>query len=121
KHVLRCDFCSACRTTSSLASFDDDHPPPYAILSHNWTEGQEVTYNELVAGAGKNNSGYAKLRFCGRQAARDGLQYFLVDTCCIDKSGSQELNTAINSMFRWYQRAAKCYVYLADISMLEEV
>jgi hypothetical protein len=85
-----------------LTSFDDDHPPPYAILSHTWTEGHEVTYDELLAGASKNKLGYAKLRFCGEQAAADGIQYFWVDTCCINKSTSNELSTAINSMFRWY-------------------
>lgn len=105
-----------------LVSFnDDDNVPPYAILSHTWMEGQEVTYNELVAGTGKDKSGYDKIRFCGRRAEADGLQYFWVDTCCIDKSTSHELSTAINSMFRWYQRASKCYVYLSDVVVPEEV
>ena len=27
-----------------------------------------------------------------------------------------ELGAAINSMFRWYQNAARCYVYLSDVS-----
>jgi hypothetical protein len=104
-----------------LVSFNDENPPPYAILSHTWTEGEEVTYNELVAGTGKDKTGYDKIRFCGRRAAADGLQYFWVDTCCIDKSNSQELSAAINSMFRWYQRASKCYVYLSDVVVPEEV
>jgi hypothetical protein len=26
-----------------------------------------------------------------------------------------ELTKAINSMFRWYRNAAKCYVYMADV------
>jgi hypothetical protein len=39
-----------------------------------------------------------------------------VDTCCIDKSNNTELSEAINSMFRWYRNAAKCYVYLSDVS-----
>jgi hypothetical protein len=39
-----------------------------------------------------------------------------VDTCCIDKSNAVELQEAINSMFRWYQNAVKCYVYLSDVS-----
>lgn len=90
-----------------LTSFNDDLAPPYAILSHTWTIDQEVTYNELLAGAGTDKLGYAKIRFCGEQAAADSLKYFWVDTCCIDKSKSDELNTAINSMFRWYQCAAK--------------
>jgi hypothetical protein len=88
--------------------------PPYAILSHTWGP-EEVTYGEICAGTGSNKSGYEKIRFCGQQAARDGLQYFWVDTCCIDKSNSVELSEAIISMFRWYHNAAKCYVYLEDV------
>jgi hypothetical protein len=104
-----------------LVSFNNGDPPPYAILSHTWTEGQEVTYNELVAGTGKDKTGYDKIRFCGGRAAADNLKYFWVDTCCIDKSISHELSTAINSMFRWYQRASKCYVYLSDVVVPKEV
>jgi hypothetical protein len=104
-----------------LISVDDDNPPPYAILSHTWfvtqTENHEVTYDELVAGLRKDKAGYEKIRFCGERAAADGLTYFWVDTCCIDKSTSNELSSAINSMFRWYQRADKCYVYLSDVSV----
>ncbi|KAF2706144.1 kinesin light chain 1 [Pleomassaria siparia CBS 279.74] len=104
-----------------LVSFNDDEIPPYAILSHTWTEDQEVTYNELMAGTGKEKTGYAKIRFCSERAAADGLEYFWVDTCCIDKSTSHELSTAINSMFLWYKRAFKCYVYLSDVVVPEEV
>ncbi|KAH7380407.1 kinesin light chain 1 [Phaeosphaeria sp. MPI-PUGE-AT-0046c] len=104
-----------------LIRVDADNPPPYAILSHTWTEGQEVTYHELMAGTGTHKDGYEKIRFCGEQAASDRLEYFWVDTCCINKSTSDELSTAINSMFRWYQRATKCYVYLSDVSLPGEV
>ena len=104
-----------------LITFSDDLAPPYAILSHTWTDGQEVTYHELLAGTGAEKRGYAKIRFCGERAAADNLGYFWVDTCCIDKSTSDELSTAINSMFRWYQRAVRCYVYLTDVSVPEEV
>ncbi|KAL5318896.1 hypothetical protein ACEPPN_013964 [Leptodophora sp. 'Broadleaf-Isolate-01'] len=92
----------------------------YAILSHTWTDGQEVTYQDLISGAGNSKSGYDKIKFCGEQATRDGLQYFWVDTCCIDKSDPAELSKAINSMFRWYRNAKKCYVYLADVSRTSE-
>jgi hypothetical protein len=104
-----------------LNSFDDESPPPYAILSHTWAEGQEVTYSELVAGTGKDKTSYDKILFCERQAEADGLQYFWIDTCCIDKSSSHELSTAINSMFHWYQRASKCYVYLSDVAVPDEI
>lgn len=99
----------------SLVAFVSDDIPPYAILSHRWGA-EEVTFKDLADGTCKNNAGYGKIRFCGEQARRDGLQYFWVDTCCIDKSNSTELAEAINSMFRWYRNAAKCYVYLSDVS-----
>ena len=87
----------------------------FAILSHTWGA-EEVTFRDLIDGTGKGKAGYRKLQFCGEQARRDGLQYFWVDTCCIDKSNSTELQEAINSMFHWYRNAAKCYVYLPDVS-----
>jgi hypothetical protein len=99
-----------------LTAFEDDKIPPYAILSHTWVEGQEVTFEDLRAGTGKDKRGNKKIRFCGEQARRDGLQYFWVDTCCIDKANRAELSSSINSMFRWYQKATRCYVYLSDVS-----
>ena len=51
-----------------------------------------------------------------KQAAADGLEYFWIDTSCIDKKSAVELSAAINSMFRWYQNAVRCYVYLSDVS-----
>lgn len=92
----------------------DDAIPPYAILSHTWGS-QEVTFEDMVKDSGRSKIGYEKIKFCGEQAARDGLQYFWVDSCCIDKSNSQELQEAITSMFRWYQRARKCYVHLSNV------
>ena len=94
-----------------------DNIPPYAILSHTWGEdNEEVTFQDLTQGIGKSKAGYRKIRFCGKQAARDGLQYVWIDSCCIDKSSSTELSEALNSMFRWYREAAQCYVYLSDVS-----
>ena len=97
----------------------DDPIPPYAILSHTWDEGQEVTFKDLMDGTGKSKTGYNKIRFCGQQAKLDSLQHFWVDTCCINKSNSAELQKAINSMFRWYRNATRCYVYLSDVSTMK--
>jgi hypothetical protein len=94
--------------------FADKIPQKYAILSHTW-EAEEVTFEDLQNETGMKKAGYQKIRFCGEQARRDGLQYFWVDTCCIDKSSSAELTEAINSMFRWYCESTKCYVYLLDV------
>ncbi|KAF2446873.1 ankyrin, partial [Karstenula rhodostoma CBS 690.94] len=99
-----------------LTRFDDEGIPSYAILSHTWgVDAEEVTFEDLMNGTGKNKPGYRKIRFCAEQANLDGLQYFWIDTCCIDKRSSTELSEAINSMYRWYQNANVCYAYLADV------
>jgi hypothetical protein len=100
-----------------ITSFDNNALPSYAILSHTWgLDSEEVTFADLAKGDSEHKPGYTKIRFCGEQAQQDGLQYFWVDTCCIDKSDKAELSLAIQSMFRWYQNATKCYVYLSDVS-----
>lgn len=106
-------FDSSGRLTST--DFGRKPIPPYAILSHTWGD-DEFLFEDLVNNTGKSKAGYEKILFCGEQAARDHVQYFWVDTCCIDKWNLRELSNAINSMFRWYKNAAKCYAFLSDIS-----
>ncbi|KAI0126350.1 vegetative incompatibility protein HET-E-1 [Xylariales sp. AK1849] len=99
-----------------VGPFPSQDLPPFAILSHTWGEADdEVDFQDIIGKKGKDKPGYQKILFCGRQAKRDGLDYFWVDTCCIDKASFQELLTAINYMFLWYSTAQKCYVYLADV------
>ena len=90
--------------------------PRYAILSHTWgPASEEVTFKDLIEGTGKEKPGYRKLTYCREQTVRDGLEYFWVDTCCIDKTSSAELSEAINSMWRWYVNSEVCYAYLTDV------
>ena len=104
----------------SLTLFIGVKIPRYAILSHTWeADNQEVTYQDLMSNRGQTKTGYKKILFCRSQAQKHGLQYFWIDSCCIDKSSSAELTEAINSMFRWYKNASKCYVYFSDVSANE--
>ena len=62
----------------------------------------------------KQRQGYQKILKTAQIAKEKGYDYFWIDTCCIDKTSSAELQEAINSMWRWYQRSAYCLVYLED-------
>ncbi|CAJ0550995.1 Ff.00g109250.m01.CDS01 [Fusarium sp. VM40] len=92
--------------------------PQYAILSHTWGDDeitfQDITQQSLVQL--KTRKSFSKIQGCCTQARRDALGYVWIDTCCIDKSSSAELSEAINSMFKWYQQAMLCYVFLNDFS-----
>ena len=96
-----------------------DGIPKYAILSHTWgADAEEVTFEDMINGTGEDKPGYEKIRFCGEQARQDGLLYFWIDTCCINKRNDAELSRSINNMFRWYRNATRCYVYLSDVPSL---
>ena len=110
--------------TLKLELFHGESVPPYAILSHRW-RADEVLYQDLADRADdpevKARIGYQKIRNTCEQALEDGLDYVWIDTCCIDKRSSAELSEAINSMFRWYWRAQKCYAYLDDVGRLSRL
>jgi Heterokaryon incompatibility protein (HET) len=99
--------------------FCDNAIPSYVIVSHVWGAGldsEEVTFQDMVEGTGRDKAGFKKIQFCRNQVVKDGFKYFWMDTACINKSSSTELQESINSMFRWYQNSARCYVYLSDVS-----
>lgn len=55
--------------------------------------------------------------FYTNQARKDRLDYYWVNSCCINKVNLSELLKAMTSMFQWYQDVAKCYVYLSNVSV----
>ena len=97
--------------------YGEDNVPPYAILSHRCLQpdAAEPTFQDLWRGLGQEKPGHKKIEFCGEQAERDGLKYFWVDTCCITRENHNEHQHALRSMFHWYRRSEKCYVYLNDV------
>ncbi|KAI0201055.1 hypothetical protein F4808DRAFT_137595 [Astrocystis sublimbata] len=122
----------------SLEMVEVHEEPPvtdYAILSHTWGS-EEVTFEDAqtlrqidwsqglsppssqttsqVAAAIRRKKGFGKIRGTAAVAAQMGYKFIWIDTCCIDKKSSAELSEAINSMYRWYQKASICLAYLED-------
>lgn len=89
--------------------------PPYIILSHRWeNEDEEVTLQDFMAGTAQAKYGYRKIEELCRIARSHHCEWVWLDTCCIDKTNSVELNEAINSMYNWYQNSVLCVAYLFD-------
>ncbi|OAF99941.1 HET-domain-containing protein [Paraphaeosphaeria sporulosa] len=100
-----------------LTDFRGKTIPPYAILSHRWSD-SEILLEDIASGVYKDRQdGYQKLEFCAKQATQDNLQFFWIDTCCIDRWDLHERSKSINSMFQWYKNATRCYVFLSDVSL----
>ncbi|CAI6339354.1 unnamed protein product [Periconia digitata] len=86
----------------------------YSILSHTWHK-NEVLYGPLSDYKDpKYEEGMKKILGACKIALRDQFKHIWIDTCCIDKKSSAELSEAINSMYTWYSKAKRCYVYLKD-------
>ncbi|KAG6368962.1 hypothetical protein INS49_003181 [Diaporthe citri] len=109
----------------------------YAILSHTW--GRPGDYEDIVfedipssetfarfldeatqlkqwqRAINKKKAGFSKIANACRVARGMKLKYIWIDSCCIDKSNSAELNQSINSMFRWYKNSDRCIAYLEDL------
>lgn len=94
---------------------DASRRPRYAILSHRWVDGHEVTFEDMQRAHRHFMPAWPKITSCCQQALADDLEYVWVDTCCIDKNSSAELSEAINSMYMWYSDAERCYAYLNDV------
>lgn len=106
-----------------LRSFSAGQTPEYAILSHTWGPAEdEVVFEDVKNDTAHLKKGYDKVLQSCRLAAWQGYDYIWVDTCCIDKTSSAELQEAICSMYKWYKNAAICYVYLEDyLNTLDEL
>ena len=92
--------------------------PRYAILSHTW-QVEEMQFSDMTKPVEQRKAsvGYQKILKCCAQASFDDCAYVWIDTCCINSDSSSELSEAINSMYDWYNKAAFCYVYLADVDL----
>ncbi|RGP67940.1 heterokaryon incompatibility [Fusarium sporotrichioides] len=88
---------------------NEDQIPPYAILSHTWSQ-DEVSFQDIMSihtGTDlETKNGWLKIWNACRFTMYFGLRYVWIDTCCIDKSSSAELQEAINSMFRCLERSS---------------
>ncbi|KAG8526146.1 uncharacterized protein KY384_000139 [Bacidia gigantensis] len=97
-----------------LEEFFDSKIPEYAILSHRWGQ-KEISFKEFRKDKTPDDAGKSKIIRCCALARTRSISWVWIDTCCIDKRSSAELSEAINSMYRWYQNAKECYIYLSDV------
>jgi hypothetical protein len=74
--------------------------PRYAILSHTWTD-QEFQFQAMKRdlNSAKSKPEFFKIQKTCEMAQKNGIRYVWIDTCCIDKRNTAELDEAIGSRF----------------------
>jgi len=88
-------------TSLKFQEFNESDLPEYAILSHTWETGEEISFQDMRSPYVPTRKGYAKIQETCRLALESNIKFVWVDTCCIDKTSSAELSESINSMFQW--------------------
>lgn len=108
--------------TQQFREFAEFETPPYAVFSHHWSN-NEVTYQTFEerkreAWTGQTNNGFEKVLGFSKFVSthRPDIHFLWIDSCCINQWNAVELSEAINSMFRWYQRAVFCVAFLRDVT-----
>lgn len=103
-HIEACNRIDPCRHSLRLLRYESingftlaellgEGIPPHAILSHTWGE-HELSIASPTRDTTTSND---KLRFCTQQAVHDGLWYFWIDNCCIDRAKPAQVSAANNS------------------------
>ncbi|KAF9479110.1 hypothetical protein BDN70DRAFT_807547, partial [Pholiota conissans] len=109
------------------------HHAGYAILSHTWLQPRhghrEVVFRDATALKDSmwasirdaQGPGYRKLvNFCDI-AGKHQMAFAWMDTICINKDSTSELEESIRSMYRWYRNSSICIVYLSQTTSLEDL
>lgn len=109
-----------------------DTPEKYGILSHRWG-GNEITFEqfdidklpqedrtELSNPSKPANTGLSKIAWACKKARAKNIEWFWIDTCCINKEDPRERDKNLNAMYRYYGEAVMCFAYLPDVTQQPE-
>lgn len=94
----------------------------YAILSHTWMRDLpgDVVFQDWDARE-ENAKGNRKIdMFCEVAAREHGVTFGWMDTICINKESSSELDESIRSMYNWYRGAFVCVIILAETNQIKD-
>lgn len=96
---------------------------PYVIISHVWNRDEMVFEDMAEFDSSKPSTLWKKPASAAKmsgackkvlEVSNKRIKHLWLDTVCINKKDPFELSTSINSMYRWYKRAAVCFAYLYD-------
>ena len=88
----------------------------YSILSHTWIRDApgEVTFHDWAVREDNPRGNTKIIKFCEVSAYYHNTTLGWIDTVCINKTSSSELDESIRSMYNWYRRASICVTYLSE-------
>jgi hypothetical protein len=107
--------------TLELVTFSPQETPEYVILSHRWGL-EEVTFKDMtiypssdINSPTRKLKGFLKIEGACKTAASANYEWIWIDSCCIDKESSMDVDRSVKSMWNIYKDSDICFVYLADV------
>ncbi|KJA23135.1 hypothetical protein HYPSUDRAFT_138148, partial [Hypholoma sublateritium FD-334 SS-4] len=94
----------------------------YAILSHTWmrdTPG-DITFHDWATREHDPRGNNKIVKFCEVAARNHSVTLGWIDTVCINKDSSSELDESIRSMYNWYRGASVCITYLSETASISD-
>jgi hypothetical protein len=121
-----------CKAVHEIQKPQKPYEVPYVIISHRWFD-DELDYDDMSdfannehrlsekkAASIKKVKGSCEMtkiwsrRHNANKSITVPIKHVWLDTVCINKKNPAELSESLNSMYRWYEEAAVCFVYLHD-------
>ncbi len=99
-----------------------DRSVDYVILSHTWmrdTPG-DVTFQNWTTRERNPRGNNKIIKFCEIAARNHNVTLGWIDTVCINKDSSSELDESIRSMYNWYRGASVCITYLSETTLISD-
>ncbi|KJA18457.1 hypothetical protein HYPSUDRAFT_110499, partial [Hypholoma sublateritium FD-334 SS-4] len=90
--------------------------------SHTWmrdTPG-EITFQDWAMRKNNPRGNTKIVKFCEVAARNHNVTLGWIDTVCINKDSSSELDESIRSMYNWYQRASVCITFLSETANIPD-
>jgi hypothetical protein len=95
----------------------------FAVLSHTWQD-NEIIYKDILQEARtyQDRPGYQKVKkFCHVAYKDHNISLAWIDTLCINKESSAELDESIQSMYKWYRNSSVCITHLRNTTSFENM
>ncbi|KJA23039.1 hypothetical protein HYPSUDRAFT_40166 [Hypholoma sublateritium FD-334 SS-4] len=94
----------------------------YAILSHTWMRDipGDITFQDWATREHNPRGNTKIVKFCEVAAWNHNVTLGWIDTVCINKDSSSELDESIRSMYSWYRGASACITYLSETTNISD-
>ena len=80
----------------------------------------DIVFQDWPIREGNRQGNNKVVKFCEAAARNHNVTLGWIDSVCINKDSSSELDESIRSMYNWYRGASVCITYLSETTSIAD-